>query len=115
MANISRRSFLQKVATVAMASAVAPVAALAADETAKTKAVPGTGGFDADGRPLPPKKIIGRGSEMKIIQITDTHLRGDNLLSFGKCDTSTTVRKAVEYFQKMQEEAQAFLAGLAKA
>ena len=104
MANISRRSFLQKVATVAMASAVAPVAALAADETAKTKAVPGTGGFDADGRPLPPKKIIGRGSEMKIIQITDTHLRGDNLLSFGKCDTSTTVRKAVEYFQKMQEK-----------
>ena len=57
MANISRRSFLQKVATVAMASAVAPVAALAADETAKTKAVPGTGGFDADGRPLPPKKL----------------------------------------------------------
>ena len=89
MADISRRSFLQKVASFAAASVVAPAAVLAAEK--ESKAVPGTGGFDADGRPLPPKKIIGRGAEMKIIHITDTHLRGDNLLSFGKCDTSATV------------------------
>lgn len=41
---------------------------------------------------------------MKIIHITDTHLRGDNLLSFGKCDTSASVKKAMEYFQNMPEK-----------
>ena len=102
MADISRRKKKQKVATLAAASVVAPSAVLAAEK--ESKAVPGTGGFDADGRPLPPKKIIGRGSELKIFHISDPHLRGDNLLSFGKCDTSTTVKKAVEYFKNMPEK-----------
>lgn len=103
MAEFSRRSFLQKMATVAAAAAVAP-SLLAADKDTISKAVAGTGGFDADGRPLPPKKIIGRGAEMKIIHISDTHLRGDNQLSFGKCDTSATVKKAMEFFQNMPEK-----------
>lgn len=101
MTKLSRRSFLQKVAAVAAVGAVAPMALA---EEKKSKAVAGTGGFDENGRPLPAKKLIGRGAEMKIIQITDTHLRGDNLLSFGKCNTSETVKKAMEYFQNMPEK-----------
>ena len=104
MSKITRRSFIQKVATAAAVTAVAPSAVLAGEKAGASKAVPGTGGFDADGRPLPPKKIIGRGTEMKIIQITDTHLRGDNQLSFGHCNTSETVKKAMEYFQNMPEK-----------
>ena len=98
MTNITRRSFIQKAAAVAAASTVAPATLLGANAS-KSTVVP-----DAASALETNKKVIGRGTEMKIIHLTDTHLRGDNLLSFGKCDTTATVKKAMDYFRNMPEK-----------
>lgn len=99
MAQITRRSFIQKAAATAAACTVAPATILGSNASAAEAATA------ASPSPLEvDKKVIGRGTEMKIIQFTDTHLRGDNLLSFGKCDTSATVKKAMEYFKNMPEK-----------
>ena len=98
MSKITRRSFIQKAATTAAACAAVPgtilgKSALAGNmETSASTSALGTN-----------KKVIGRGTEMKIIHFTDTHLRGDNLLSFGKCDTTATVKQAMEYFNSLPE------------
>lgn len=97
MSKITRRSFIQKATTTAAACTIAPSAILASSGMSETLA--------ASPSPMETnKKAIGRGTEMKIIQLTDTHLRGDNLLSFGKCDTSATVKKAMDYFKNMPEK-----------
>lgn len=103
MTNLSRRSFLQKAAATAAVCAVAPSTVLAKELAAnETAGVAGT--TTANSALGTTKKVIGRGTEMKIMQISDTHLRGDNLLSFGKCDTSATVKKAMDYFASLPEK-----------
>lgn len=100
MTEITRRSFIQKAAATAAACTVMPGAVLggtaAATQLQETEAAASALGDK--------KVVIGRGTEMKIIHFSDTHLRGDNLLSFGKCDTSATVKKAMEYFKNMPEK-----------
>lgn len=100
MTNFSRRSFLQKAAATAAVCAVTPGVVLGRESSVSSAATAASAASPADVN----KKIIGRGTEMKIIHITDTHLRGDNLLSFGKCDTSATVKKAMDYFLSMPEK-----------
>lgn len=39
---------------------------------------------------------------MKIVQLTDLHLRGDDLLSFGVADTVEQVKNTMEYFNQMK-------------
>lgn len=42
---------------------------------------------------------------MRIIQLSDTHLRGDGKLSFQKCDTTTNTTRVVEYMCNLPEYA----------
>ena len=39
---------------------------------------------------------------MRIIQISDFHLRGDGKLSFQKADTIAALNQTIEYFSKLK-------------
>ena len=39
---------------------------------------------------------------MRIIQISDFHLRGDRKLSFQKADTIAALNQTIEYFSKLK-------------